>query len=455
MKAMYLALPLALLLSACGGSNKDYIDDDHDHDDEATFGGRLIYSSNADDSLAFFDQTNDNQFDRSTVAAKADAKLVLSRDGLKVAMLEGTNLSIVSSGLEHLHDSHPHTHELSLASSAPFAGVAQVLATGAYFSTLDSDGKSRLISVDGKEVAASWANARYPSLALAGGDFLIFSANADDSSTDIRVVDAQGNSGTDGLIWARPNADGVFVPAMNCPDGVKDSAQSEDFTLLLCGDGTLRWLISGYEAVDGHPQAGKTLHVTQRYPATSGRREGALGEVTTGSKGFIGNISALSATWHDDDVIAAWAGDQLWLINAHNDHPHRKDLSTLVGSDFGAIKAVAAAYEDDAIAILSDSGKLAISRFALESSTPAATGETVREDFAIGADLSLMASGLGFWLVDRAAGELISLDAHSSEDDYHLHGRYSDESVKNASSVVFAYPRDEDSDHDHDHDHDH
>lgn len=455
-----------VLLTACGGSNKDHIEeDDHQHAGAA----RLIYSqASSSDTLKMFDQTLATpSFADSTVAASANAQLVLANDGLTVAMLEGDKLSLVSAGLEHAGGEHGRTHELSLLTTSPWQGVQKVVATEDYFSTLDGSGHSLLMDAEDGKVVSRWAEAVYPTLALEGDDYLVFTANSQDATTtDITVKKADGSTGGSGLIFVRPNVDGYFTPSMSCPQGVRSTAQTEDFSLILCGDGTLRWLISGYDAPEGHPQAGQTLHVTQRYPAVldangaTVRAEGAVGEVTAGAaeKGFVRNITGLSATWHEDNVIAAWSGSQLWLINAHGDHPHRADLSGLLSSNFGDLIAVEASTQDSALAVLSSNGQIAISRFAVENNNPVAKGAVVREQLSANASWSanntrLLAGAQGFFVLSQGAttGVLYQLDAHSDEEDYHLHGQYKDSSLSQFGSAVLAHPQ-EQGEHDHSHD---
>ncbi len=456
---------LALTLSACGGdSSSDSSDNDHNHDHAE--GGRLIYSlSGSADTLKMFDQTvTSEQFTSTTVATGADAQLVLSNDGVTLAMLNGSDLSIVSSGLEHMHGEDAHAHAVATLTAAHIADVAQVVATTDHFSVLKNDGSGLLLEAADGEVVSGLNlpnNLVYPALALQGGQFMTFTANAvTPANTDITVVNADGTTGTDGLIWVRPHDGGYFAESMTCADGVEQTAQTENFTLILCGDGTLRWLISGYVTIDGHPQgAGETLHVTQRYPATETRREGAVGEVTTGSTGFIENITGLTKTNHEHSVIAAWSADQLWLVNAHSDHPHRGDLVSVTGENFGDIIAVTTTTEDDAIALLSNSGKLAVSRFDVDdSSNPVATGETEREQLgAAGAvwntsNSHLLAGAFEFLVVNSATGTLYEVDTHSAEGDYHLHSTTANSNLNNAFSAVFAHVAEEEhADDDHDH----
>jgi hypothetical protein len=450
-----MVLALFSLLAACGSSDKD--DDDHSH--AHNHGGRLIYSLSTAPGLSMHDQTLETpEFVNTNVNSLAGAQLTLSKDGLTAALQEGTNLSVVSSGLEHLQGDHAHTHDVGLTGGT-FTNVQQVVATGHYFSTL-SGNNSDLISSNGESVEKSWSNVVYPTLALKGGDFLKFTANAvNNTVTNISVVDHHGSTGVDGRIFVRPNNEGYFTESITCTGGISETAQTDNFTVILCGDGTLRWLISGYLAPEGHPAAGQTLHVTQRYPATDNRRAGAIGEVTAGSSGFIEGISGLTTTHHEDNVIAAWSSDQLWLINAHNDHPHRGDLSGITGVDFGNIIAVATTTDDNALAALSDSGKVAISRFEVNSSSnPVTKGEVVREQLGTAAnwavtDNSILVPGsYAFFVINKITGTLYNLDAHAADDDYHLHGSYQDDSLRNLSSAVFAHAIEDDHD-DHHHDH--
>lgn len=462
-KSVHVALlaALPLVLSACSGSNKDHPINQDDHGHNHNIAARLIYAlDSSSDTLKMFDQTLENPaFANTTVAANANAQLVLANDGLTIAMLEGGNLSVVSSGLEHVNGNHPHTHNLSLVTASPFTGVQQVIASGKYFSTLESDGSSRLIDSAGAHVEKTWTDVVYPTLALEGGDFLTFTADSTNGNLiNISVVDQNGNTGADGLIFVRPNTEGYMTKSISCVDGVLSTAQTEDFTLILCGDGSLRWLISGYDAPEGHPQAGKTLHVTQRYPSTGDRREGAIGEVTTGATGFIENITGLTATHHDDNVIAAWSADQLWLINAHNDHPHRGDFRSMMGNDFGNILAVAATSHEDALAVLSHSGNVAISRFEVSNNNPVAKGKVALESVYshanwTEADATLLAGAKGFFVAAKRNndGVIYQLDFHGEEGEYHLHGTHVDSSLKNLGSAVLAHVIDDEHEHDHDH----
>ena len=458
-----LVIALSSTLIACGGGSSSSADNDHDDHDHAE-GGRLIYSlAGSADTLRMFDQTvATDQFTSTTVATGADTKLILSNDGVTLAMLDGTDLSIVSSGLEHMHGEDAHTHDVEIATADPITNVTQVIATTDHFSVLKSDGSGLLLeAADGEPVAGLNLPSTivYPTLALEGGQFMTFTANVDDAAdTDITVVNADGSTGDNGLIWVRPNTDGFFTESMTCTDGVEQTAQTDNFTIILCGDGTLRWLISGYVAAEGHPAgAGETIHVTQRYPSTETRRAGAVGEVTAGANGFIENITGLTKTHHEGNVIAAWSADQLWLVNAHNDHPHRGDLVAITGESFGNIIATAATTDDNAIALLSDTGKLAVSRFDVdESSNPVATGESELEQLGSAAadwsvnDSHMLAGAYEFLIVNRTTGTLYQVDAHDDEDDYHLHATDTNSNLINAFSAVFAHSAEE---HDEEHAH--
>jgi len=148
-------------------------------------------------------------------------------------------------------------------------------------------------------------------------------------------------------------------------------------------------------------------------------------------------------------------------VNAHNDHPHRGDLVSITGENFGDIIAVSTTTEDDAIALLSNSGKLAVSRFDVnESSNPVASGETAREQLGAAAAIwstanaQLLAGAYEFLVVNSATGTLYEVDAHSAEDDYHLHSTTANSNLNNAFSAVFAHAAEEEhADDDHDHDH--
>jgi hypothetical protein len=455
-----LILALSASLGACGGGSSNNNEGPADVDPIPLTGGRLVYAlDGAADTLKMYDQTvASDRFTGSTVSATSGAELVLSNDGLTLAMLEQNGrLSVVSSGLEHLDDSNPHTHELSVASAVAISAVSKVVATTDHFSILREDGTSTLLeSSDGAATTLTWNNVVYPTLALEGGQFLKFTANVDDDSiTDISVVDENDSTGDEGLIFVRPNVDGFFTPAMSCVGGVQQTAQTEDFTVVLCGDGTLRWLISGFVAPVDHPAAGQTLHVTQRYPATATRREGAIGEVTADAAGFIENITRLNATRAEGDVIAAWADDQLWLINAHGDHPHRANLyAALEGSP--NLVAAAAATEDDAMTILADDGKAFVFRFTInESSNPVIVGDVFAEQLGSAnatwsSDRAHLAPGpFEFFVINRDTGTLYQLDAHDPEGDYHLHATFTHSDLADAHSAVFTHAIDGEHRHDH------
>lgn len=466
-----LVLAISGALVACGGSSSKKDEHDHQHD-HAHHGGRLIYSvAGANDTLKMYDQTvSNNRFTSTTVSANANAQLVLSNDGLTLALLDGSDLRVISSGLQHAG----HTHSVESLSDSPITNVTKVIATTDHFSLLKSNGESVLIEAeDGVEVTglALQTNAVYPTLALKGGQYMTFTDSTTTAGhTDITVINADGTTGDNGLIWVRPNDGGYFTESFSCADGVNDTAQTDNFTVVLCGDGTLRWLISGYVAPESHPHAGQTIHVTQRYPEVLDtndnsiviRREGAIGEVTAGGAalGFIENITGLTKTHHDGNVIAAWSADQLWLVNSHNDHPHRGNLADITGDNFGDIIAAAATTDDNAIAVLSNSGKLAVSRFDVNSSSnPIATGSVEREQLGTAGqawstnNAHLLAGAYEFLIVNRTTGTLYQVDAHDAEDDYHLHGTYPDASLQNAHSMVFAHAIDDDHDDDHEHDH--
>ncbi len=433
-------------------------DPDPDPAPAPLMGGRMIYSlDGVTDTLKMFDQTvASDRFTGTTVAATANAELVISNDGLTFAMLEANgNLSVVSSGLEHLSDSEPETHDVSIESAAPIANVSHVVATTDHFSVLTTDGSSLLIEAsDGEATGHTWTDVVYPTLALSGGQFLTFTANATNpADTDLTVVNEDGSTGDSGLIFLRPNVTGFFAESITCADGVVDTAQTERFTIALCGDGTLRWLASGYVAPEGHPAAGQTIHASQRYPATDSRREGATGEVPAGGTAFIENITGLTATRSEDNVISAWAGDQLWLINLHSDHSHRVSLYASLPENTNIV-AVASATVDDALTVLGDSGIASTFRFAVnESSNPILSGEVFNEQLdSASVDWSaqsthLVAGAYDFLVINRDTATLYFIDAHDPEDDYHLHASYGHAELADAYSAVFAH----DNGHEHHH----
>ncbi len=458
-----LTLTAITFLVACGGKNKDLDKHDSDHEHAESLGGRLLYSNTMADTLKLYDQTleKSQRFSTTTVAAQANAGLILSNDGLAVAMLEGDEFSVISSGLEHLEGAHAHAHAVSISTAKPYADIKQVVATGEYFSTLTNTGSSQLVNSNGTETTQQWIDVVHPTLALGGGDFLKFTKDSTSINVDITVVDAQGGSGTDGLIFLRPNADGSMIKSLSCAEGIKQTAQTESFTMILCSDGSLRWLISGYEAPETHPQKGKTIHVTQRYPATADannnevRSAGANGEVVAGSAGFIKNISGVLAASYEDNVIAAWSEDQLWLINAHNDHPHKADLSKMRGVDFGNTIAVVA-NEHEALALLIDTGKIAIIRFEISNHSPVAVGASV-QDTLVSANESytatnsmLLAGGNEFFVIHKPTYALFEFDAHSAAEDYHLHSTQTNESLQSLHSAVFAHAKELHAEHAHD-----
>lgn len=119
---------------------------------------------------------------------------------------------------------------------------------------------------------------------------------------------------------------------------------------------------------------------------------------------------------------------------------------------------MAATTDDSALAALSDSGKVAISRFEVNSSSnPVARGEVVREQLGsaanwVVADNSALVSGsYAFFAINKVTGTLYNLDTHAADDDYHLHGTHQYENLKNLSSVVFAHTIEDDHDDHHDH----
>lgn len=400
----FIIVLFAMSLTACGGSNKDH-DDDHHHHEHAHHGGRLIYSlASQNDTLKMFDQTvENNYFTSTTVSANANAQLVLSNDGLTIAMLNNGQLNIVSSGLEHLSGDHAHTHDVSLTSPY-YENVTQVVATGEYFSTLESGGLSRLIRSDNKTDKVVFQQAVYPTLTLAGGDFLHF----EEDGSDITMTVMNGTTPKKSL---------------SCGGPILGTAQTEKLTLVLCADHKIRWIISDGTAV--HTGAAQTLL----------------------------DITGLTATHHDDNVIAAWSKDQLWLINAHNDHPNRGNLIDITGQNFGNIIAVAATTDDDALAILSDQGTVAISRFEVNSSSnPVATGTPVLEGLFTpkpGKQSQLVAGANSFFVAAQgdSMGQLFQLDFHGEGGEYHLHGTQQNVEFNDFSNLVFAHMLEADHDH--------
>lgn len=460
---LLLTLTAFSMLVACGGKNKDIEEKQHEHAHTDAVGGRLLYSTDVADTLKVYDQTLQPtpQFNTTTVATLAKVQLTLATDGLTVAMLEGADLSVVNSGLAHLHGEHAHSHPVSLSAAPAIANVQQVVATGEYFSILSTTGSSTLLNSDGTATDQQWPNVVYPTLALAGGDFLTFTQSGDD--VDLTVVDAQGSSGTEGRIFLRPNDDGYLAQSISCAGGIRQAAQTENLTLIACEDGSLRWLISGYEAPDAHPQAGKTIHVTQRYPATVDvnnnevRPAGAVGEVVAGSTKFIGDILNVLAASFEDNLIAAWSADQLWLISAHGDHPHQGDLSALMRTDFGNAIALAA-NSHDALAVLSDQGNVAITRYAIQNHKPQAIGAVTQVSWPLNGETFnseravLLSGDNAFFMLHPATASLFEFDAHSDEEDYHLHRKDTHSDLKSAQSAVFAYIKEQHDEHTEDHD---
>ncbi len=457
-----LALALISLLAACNSSDDDEKDNNGHHSEHSLSQsmGRLVYSLDNAAGLQIYDQTVEasERFTATNVSSENSASLVLAKSGLTTAVLEGERLSVVSSGLEHMQSDHAHTHDVELLTPSSFTGVTKVVATGDYFSTLTTSGASDLINSQGEVTSHSWSNVVYPTLALAGDHFLKFTSGTG-GAVNLTVVDNNNSTGG-GSIYLRPNNEWEMVESLSCPDGIKDAAQTENLALVLCGDGSLRWLISDYVPTnEGHPKKGEHLYITQKYAATTDRLEGATGEVTKNSNEFIRGIQGLTATFDDDNVIAAWSDDQLWLVNGHNDHPHRGDLSSILGADFGKVLNVAATTDDDALAVISDSGKIAITRFDIENNNPVKKGEVIKEQLGeVGAlwtssNSQLLAGANEFFAIQTHKGVLYHLDAHSDEDDYHLHGTHQHDSLQQLHSGVFAHFQDDHDDHDDDHSH--
>jgi hypothetical protein len=465
--SLFLVLALGSTLAACGGSSSDNspappppVAAPPPAAPAPLAGGRLIYSlDGVNDTLKMFDETvASNRFTGTTVSAVAGAQLVLSNDGLTLAMLEGDSLSVVSAGLEHLEDDTPRTEAPRIESAAPISSVSMVVATMDHFSVLRADGTGLLLeAADGEETGDVWTDLVYPTLALDGGQFLIFTANAvNPADTDLTVVNADGSTGENGLIWMRPNATGFFAESLTCADGVEETTQTERFTVALCGDGTLRWLASGWLAPPGHPAAGQTIHASQRYPETANRREGADGELPAGGSAFIENISGLAMTRSEENVIAAWAGDQLWLVNLHSDHTHRLLVNPSLPENTNII-AVAAATVDDAVTVLSDTGVASTFRFMINAS---ANPEVIDGMFYLEqlgsasanwtAERSHMVAGpYDFYVINRDTGTLYHIDSHDPDDEYHLHATLTQSDLGDAFSAVFAHVIEDGHGHDH------
>lgn len=426
----------------------------------ALIGGRLLYSlDGVTDTLQMFDETvAANRFTGTTVAAGPNTRLVLANNGLTAAMLDGDRLSIVDSGLEHLRDDDPHTHKVEVVSAVPLSGVQQVVATRDHFSVLLADGTSRLLEAsDGADAGKSWSNTVYPTLELPGEHFLVFTANAGNpADVDMTVVDAQGASGEEGLIFLRPNATGVFGRSITCANGVQQTAQTERFTIALCGDGTLRWLASGVETPEGHPAGGgRVIHTSQRYPATETRRAGATGEVVASANGFIENITGILPTRSDENVILVWAAEQLWLVSLHFDHPHRGSFFADLPEGTRII-AAAAATVDEAVTVISDRGRSSSFRFEINNqNNPVRKGGVDNEQ--LGSATATWTAGrthivggpFDFYVINRDQARLYHIDAHDPDDEYHLHATLNHPRLADALSAVYAHLIDEDHHHHH------
>lgn len=447
-----LLLTLSGTLAACGGSNDDSSTDQHDH--EHADGGRLIYSiTGANDTLKMFDQTvSSNPFTATAVAAQADAQLVLSNDGVTLAMLEGSQLRVISSGLEHMSYADAHAHDVKELSTSAMENVAQVVATTDHFSVRKSDGSGMLLeAADGAEVTGlSWSDIVYPTLALHGDHYLKFTEAA--GGVNISVVDDKDV--TENIVLR--SSDPAATSALFCPTEVKDTAQTDAFTVVLCGDNTMRWLIS-HEQEDGSVQ-----YVSQKYNwITADEQIGVM--VQGGNLEAISDISHLTKTNSEHNAVVAWSNTStkaLWIMFAHGDHPHRTNLTDQIDSTSILSVSASTSHEHDVFAVLGNDSKMAVMSYQttadghnLElSGTP--DKFSVASDKTWGSSDKLLAAGSSFFVIHKATGALYNIDSHG--DSYHVHGDPQiNHDLSNISSAVFAHAIEaEHSDDDHDgHDH--
>ena len=423
-----LVLAMAGTLAACGGSdnnsdndNDDHSDEEHHDDEHAHTGGRLIYSVSDDSGLNMYDQTAEeaDAFSTDVVTTSATgATLVLAKSGLTAAMLDNGAVSIVDAGLEHLADEDGHTHEVESTETTLTSGVTQVVATHEYFSAFDGIASTVIDAEDGTE-DTSWEPVEYPTLALTGGHYLIFT-NGIDGATELEVVEANGDS--------------LETPVtLSCVSGgITTSAQTEHLTQVLCGNGTLLTLI-----------------------AEEGETETAFYTDSDAESGF----DSLTATFSENDVIAAWSSSTgaITLTKAHGDHPHSTDVSENVGAESIIAVAPAGDHDTEVLGVLAGNGAFTALFYAAEDHS--VTVES-KDTFIINSEATwtsadkLLAGATAFLAVNTEANELYYMDAHDGSD-YHVHGSaIANEDLASVSSAVFAFAGEE-HDHEEDEDHDH
>lgn len=404
----------ALGLAGCGGSNKDHHgDNDHDHSHDHDQRGRLIFSTTNNSNLGVFDQAQNtpgflaNGFTRN---GNAGSELILNHDGLSIAVLDGTELTILSSGLEHLNghsSAHGHSHDIKDV-GVNITNVDIVIPTQGYFSILKTDGSSYLIAPDGDIDPASDSNVVYPSLLLAGDDRLTFSAAG--SNTVANIVDMQGNA--------------LATPISFTCDAIKQTVQTFHMVATLCNNGRV-YLIASEHSNNKYQHSEIELSYT--------------------------NIAGLLIANSEDDTIAAYNTNQLYLITAHGNHIHDADASSKIAT---TIEQAVALTDSDTLAVLGNNGNITFVNFDVDHGTPnikEASTETINGSNISTENLSLVAGAETLWVINKVSGELYRFDAH--DDHFHQHDTYQHDDLKALHSVVFAHYIETIDDHDDD-DHD-
>lgn len=422
-----LVLAISSALVACGGSSSSKKDEhdhehehEHEHDDHA---GRLLFSVQDNDPLFVYDEA-ENKFDDIGSATANAATLVLADNGLSAAVLAGTTLNIVFSGLhnddhneEHDHDEeHDHAELLDITLNS----VTKVIATRGHFSAL-SNGATQLLNSDDIEnpmlafetAITTPASQTYPGIVLDAEHRVFFAADNAYVYNDMDLEDT-----------------------LDCTNPTHH-AEAGELTVINC-DGTAKYVVLEVHGDHHHIYTGEVAGLS------------AI------------NLTNLTSNGHD---IVAWTSSNAWIIaiNEHDDsHTHdmvsiqaanesltvEASALTLPELNGASICQAAFATEDkDTLGVLTSNGRLHLINVEDDTNRTLTLDNTNTDCNS----LHLAAGAEAFLVANTVESKLYLIDAHDGP--YHIHSRINDSRISELAHMVYMHASHDDHD-DHDHDHD-
>ncbi len=424
-----LVLAMASALAACGGESggsdddSDTAEEEHDHE-----GGRLLYSVDNASGISLYDQTNEEApfTETAITTSEVGVDIVLASSGLTAAMVDNDKLYLIDSGLEDHDDEEgddygeeDHNEAPSSALVELSGNVSSVLATREYFSVLNGSNSTVIDAEDG-DVIASFSAGYYPALALTGDHYLIFESS--DGAVNITVVESDQSPLTPSV-------------TASCTGNIKDTAQTEHLTQVLCGNGTLL----SFVAEEGETDTSFTLSQTEN-----------------------SGLENLVATASEYDVIAGWAADapKLTLFKISEASVVSADVTSEVSSPAILDVAALTSDENDVLGVLGSDGRFFALTFHAEG-TELEIDDNDKFQLESGQTWSssnrVLADSEAFIAINTENQTLYFIDGHD-EEDYHLHSSASgDENLAELTSAVLAHVQEKHGEEGHDeegHDHD-